>query len=153
MRGKLTTLRRIMGIYGVIEELRSAELLSAATAVYEVQQAIGGQEDAVRSARAEGRRTLGEDDRIGWTASEAQHLAAGVKRGRLEPIRQQRQAMKETAREQYLASRLKREQMERLIVRAEEQIGVEEERRAQAESDDRFLARRWNGGAARMKTP
>lgn len=146
MRSKLTTLRRIMSIYGVIEELRSAELLRAAMAVDEVQQAIGGNEDAARSARAEGRQALGEGDRVGWTASEAQHLAAGVKRKQLEPICEQRQALSESAREQYLQSRLKREQMERLIVRAEEQMSVEEGRKTQAESDDRFLARRWTTG-------
>ena len=149
MRSQLATLRRIMSIYGVLEELRSADLLRATTAVHEVQQAIGGEENAACSARTEGRLALGEGDRVGWTASEAGHLAAGVRRERLEPIRQERLELNETAREQYLQSRLKREQMQRLIVRAEEQMSVEEGRKAQAESDDRFLARRWAMGPRR----
>ena len=152
-RAKLRTLKRVMGIYGVLEDMRSAELLRATTAVHEVQQAIGGEENAARLARTAGRHALDAGDRVGWMASAAQQLAAKIKRRRLDPIREQRQAMNETAREQYLASRLKHEQIQRLIARAEEQIGIEEERRGQAESDDRFLARRWSGQATRMKTP
>ena len=59
--------------------------------------------------------------------------------------------LSEAAREQYVASRLKREQIRRVFDDIAARLEIEEGRRLQAASDDRFLARRrWTD--AREKT-
>lgn len=142
MRPRLKAMKRLMALYGLVEEAHSAELQRTTAAVREAQQAIGIQMDVARSARIDGRRALRAGDCIGWTAAEALREATGSKRRRLEAIRLERQSLSDGAREKYAASRLKSEQMKRVVARVMEQSEVEECRKAQAISDDRFLARR-----------
>jgi hypothetical protein len=63
-------------------------------------------------------------------------------RERLEKIRLEREALQEVAKEQHTASRLKSEQMKRVVEGLTTQVGIEEERRVQAAADDRYLSRR-----------
>jgi hypothetical protein len=70
-----------------------------------------------------------------------QETAAWRHRG-LEQIRLEREALSEAAREQYVASRLKREQIKRVFDDIAARLEIEEGRGLQAASDDRFLARR-----------
>lgn len=142
MRDRLATLKRLVSLYGVVEEMHSVELQRMTAAVNEAQQAIGVQQQVVRSARFNGRDALTAGDRMGWTMAETLRETAGWKRRRLDEIRLEREGLNDAAREQYVASRLKSEQMKRVVDRVAERIKTEEERRAQAVSDDRFLARR-----------
>jgi hypothetical protein len=60
--------------------------------------------------------------------------------------------LSDAAREQYVASRLKSEQMKRLSQGVAVKAEIEEGRRVQAGSDDRFLARRrWSDAQDRMR--
>jgi hypothetical protein len=105
-----------------------------------------------RSARFDGRDALMADDRMGWEIAETQAESAGWKRRRLEQIRLERESLKDAAREQYVASRLKSEQMQRLAQDVAVKAEIEGGRRMQAASDDRFLARRrWNDTQDRMR--
>jgi hypothetical protein len=74
--------------------------------------------------------------------SETQQETAGWRTQRLEKIRLERQELSDAAREQYVASRLKKEQMKRVFEEMERRTAVEEGRRAQSTSDDLFLSRR-----------
>ncbi len=68
--------------------------------------------------------------------------AAGLRHRGLEQICKEREEMNKAAREQYVASRLKREQMKRIFEEIVARKEIEEGRRMQTASDDRFLARR-----------
>jgi hypothetical protein len=141
-----------MTLYGVVEEMHSLELQRMTAAVQEAQQAIEVQQQVARSARFGGRDALMADDRMGWEIAETQRESAGWKRRRLEQMRLEREVLSDAAREQYLASRIKSEQMKRLAESVSAQAGIEEGRRVQAASDDRFLARRrWNDTRERIR--
>ena len=67
-------------------------------------------------------------------------------------LRFEREELSEVAREQYVASRLKREQMKRVFDDIAAGMEIEEGRRLQAVSDDRFLARRrWTDEQKRLR--
>jgi hypothetical protein len=60
----------------------------------------------------------------------------------LEQVLQEREQLNDTARQQFMASRLRREQMEHVFDEVSAWAEIEEGRRIQVASDDRFLARR-----------
>jgi hypothetical protein len=152
MPPRLQTLKRLMTLYGVVEEMHSLELQRMTAAVQEAQQAIEVQQQVARSARFGGRDALMADDRMGWEIAETQRESAGWKRRRLEQMRLEREVLSDAAREQYLASRIKSEQMKRLAEGVAARAEIEEGRRVQATSDDRFLARRrWSDTRERIR--
>ncbi len=111
-------------------------------AVSEAEQAIVVELDVVKLSRMDGRGALMAEDRTGWLMSETRQGRARWRWQRLEEIRRQREQLSDEAKQQYVASRLKREQMKRVFDEIATQTEIEEERRTQAASDDRFLARR-----------
>ena len=146
MSQRLRTLKRLVSLYEIVEEMHSLELQRMTAAVREAEQAITVQQRMAHSARFIGRDALIEGDRIGWTGSEIQRETADWKRQRLEQVRAEREVLNDAAREQYVASRLKSEQMKGVTENIAAQATIEEERRLQAALDDRFLARRrWSG--------
>jgi len=151
MQTRLETLQRLVTLYTAVEEMHSTELQRMASAVREAQQAIGIEQEVARSARINGRGALLAGDRVSWMMAETQQETAAWRRRRLEQIRLEREELNEAAREQYVASRLKREQIRRVFDDIAARLEIEEGRRLQAASDDRFLARRrWTD--AREKT-
>ncbi|MEO8736323.1 MAG: hypothetical protein ABI380_07255 [Edaphobacter sp.] len=142
MAQRLETLRRLMLLYGGIAEMHSIELQRAAAAVGEAEQAIGVQQEIVRSSSFEGRRALVTGDRMDWTTARTQREIAEWKQLRLQEVRQERELLNDGARRQYIASRLQSEQMKHVVDVAATEAEVEEGRRIQAALDDRFLARR-----------
>jgi hypothetical protein len=152
MLPRLQTLKRIVTLYGVVEEMHSVELQRMTAAVQEAQQAIGVQQQVARSARSDSRAALMADDRMGSEIAETQRESAGWKRRRLEQVRSEREVLSDEAREQYVASRLKSEQMKRLAEAVALRAEIEEGRRVQSASDDRFLARRrWSDRRDRIR--
>jgi hypothetical protein len=152
MPPRLQTLKRLVTLYGVVEEMHSLELQQRTAAVWEAQQAIKVQQQVTRSSRFDGRDALMADDRMGWEIAETQRESAGWKRRRLEQMRLEREVLSDAAREQYLASRIKSEQMKRLAEGVAARAEIEEGRRVQAASDDRFLARRrWSDTRERIR--
>jgi hypothetical protein len=152
MLPRLQTLKRLVTLYGVVEEMHSVELQRMTAAVREAQQAIGVQQQVARSAHFDGRDALMAEDRMGWEIAETQAESAGWKRRRLEQIRSEREVLSDAAREQYVASRLKSEQMKRLADGVAVKAEIDEGRRVQAASDDRFLARRrWSDAQDGMR--
>jgi len=160
MRTRLETLQRLATLYAAVEEMHSTELQRTAFAIREAQQAIGIEQRVARSARIDGRGALLAGDRVNWMMAEIQKETAAWRRRGLEQIRLERERLNETAREQYVASRLKREQMKRVVDDIAARMEIEDGRRKQAASDDRFLARsRWKDSQEkrrdqqRMKNP
>jgi hypothetical protein len=152
MQPRLETLRRLVTMYSAVEEMHSTELQRMTAAVREAQQAIGVQLNMAQSARMDGRGALRDGDRMAWKFAETRQEAAGWRRRGLEQIRLRREELNDAAREQYVASRLKREQIKRVIDDIAARIEIEEGRRMQAVSDDRFLARRrWTDAREKVR--
>ncbi|MDQ2835550.1 MAG: hypothetical protein M3Y50_17770 [Acidobacteriota bacterium] len=140
--GKLESLQRLVTLYAVVEQMHSVELQRMTAAVREAEQAIRLERDVAHAAQSNGRDALVLGDSLGRVVAETHQGAASLQQGRIEQVRQKREEMNETAMEQYVASRLKREQMKRVLDEMACRRDMEENRRKQAASDDRFLARR-----------
>jgi hypothetical protein len=152
MQTRLETLQRLVALYTAVEEMHSTELQRMGSAVRAAQQAIGIEQEVARSARVNGREALLAGDQVSAVMAEIQQRTAGWRRRRLEQIRLEREKLNEAAREQYVASRLKREQIKRVFDDIAVRMEIEEGRRLQAVSDDRFLARRrWTDARERMQ--
>ena len=152
MRTGLETMQRLMSLYTAVEQMHSSELQRMMAAVREAQQAIGVEQEMVRTARAEGRGALLAGDRERWTTTEIQQGTAAWRQQDLKKIHREREELNEAVREQYVASRLKREQIKRVIDDIAARMGTEEGRRTQAASDDRFLARkRWTDAREKVR--
>lgn len=152
MQPRLETLVRLVTLYAAVEEMHLAELQRMTAAVRDVQQAIGVEQEVARSARVDGRGALLAGDRVSWMTAET-HQEVAEWRGRaLEQIRLGREELSDAAREQYVASRIKREQIKRVFDDIAAKTEIEEGRRTQAASDDRFLARRrWTDAREKMR--
>lgn len=145
MHSRLVALKRLMSLYGGIEEMHSVGLQRAMMAVREAEQAIGVEEERVRSSSFRGRDALIAGDSVGVAAARTQREIAEWRQERLQEIRLEREMLKDEARKQYLASRLQSEQMKYVVDNTAVQMEVEAGRKTQAALDDRFLARqRWS---------
>lgn len=142
MESRLEMLKRLASLYTSVEEMHSIELRTMTTAVREVEQAISAERQVVLSARTDGRGALQQEDRLGWMIAETRQEAASMRRKNLERLRLRREELHDAARKQFAASRLKREQMKRVFDDMVTRREIEESRRMQAASDDRFAARR-----------
>lgn len=142
MKSRLAGLQRLVSLYGGIEEMHSAELQRTAAAVQEVAQAIEMQEGAVRRSASHSRDALKVGHRMDWKIAQVQREMAEWKQERLEQVRLERERSSDEARKQYIASRLRREQVSHVVDGATAQMEIKAGRRAQAMLDDRFLARR-----------
>ncbi len=117
MRQRLETLRRLVNLYAAVEEMHSTELQRMTAAVHEAKQAIVTEQMWRSQSRDDGREALRSEDRAGWMMSETQQETSVWRRQRLEQIRLEREQSSDEARQQYVASRLKREQMKRSSTR------------------------------------
>src|SRR5882757_8502658 len=152
MQTRLETLQRLFTLYAAVEEMHSTELQRMTTAVREAQQVIRVEQEVARAARLDGRGALLAGDRVSWMMAETQQETAAWRRQGLEQIRLEREELSEVAREQYVASRLRREQIKRVFDDIALRMEIEEGRRLQAASDDRFLARRrWTDARETMR--
>jgi hypothetical protein len=142
MQPRLDTLRRLMTLYSAVEEMHAAEMERMMSALRDTHQAICIEQQMAMSVRVESQGALVTGDSLAWRISETRQDRVGRRQKQLEQIRVERDELNDAAREQYVASRLKREQMDRLLGDIATRMEAEEGRRSQAASDDRFLARR-----------
>jgi hypothetical protein len=151
MQTRLEALQRLVALYAAVEEMHSTELQRMTAAVREAQQAIGVEQEVARSARVDGRGALLAGDSVGRMMAETQQETSAWRRQGLEQIRLEREERNDAARDQYVASRLRREQIKRVFDDIAARMKIEEGRRMQAASDDRFLARRrWTDTREKM---
>lgn len=153
MHSRATTLKRLMSLYGEIEEMHSLELQRTMAAVGEVEEAIDEQKRVVRSSSFLGRGALISGDRIELAASRTEWEIAEWKQQRLQQVRLEREKLSDEARTKYYASRLRSEQMQEVVEDEAAQIAAKTGRRMQAANDDRFLARRrWSDTREDLRT-
>ncbi len=153
MHARLAELKRLMSLYGDIEEMHSSGLQRATMAVQEAEQAIGDEEERARTSSSHGRDALVAGDPLGLAAARTQREIAEWRQERLRDLRLEREMLKDEARRQYLASRMQREQMRYVVDNAATLAEVEAGRKMQAALDDRFLARRrWSDARDQLLT-
>jgi hypothetical protein len=129
-------------LYEVIERMDSAELQRTMSSVREAEQAIETQRTIVRTTGFDRREALVIGDRVGWAFADRQQEVAAWTAGRLEEIRVKREERSGVARKRYAASRLRSEQINRVVEGVAARVEMEEGRRFQAMADDRFLSRK-----------
>jgi hypothetical protein len=152
MQTRLQVLRRLTGLYAAVEEMHAAELRKIAGAVLDAKRAIVVEREAGRLARLEGRDALLVGDRANWMMSETRQEMAAWRRQKFEEICIGREQLNDAAREQYVASRSKRQQIQSVSHEIAVRLEIEEGRRAQTTSDDRYLARRrWRDMQEKMR--
>jgi hypothetical protein len=142
MQSRLKRLKRMAALYELVERVHSVELLRATGAVRQAELALETQRTAANMAASKERIALQNGDRFEWSIAETQQEIAVWKGGRLEDIRVEREEQSEVVRERYVISRLKSEQMNRMVCGVAAQVDREEGRRTQSMADDRFLSRR-----------
>jgi hypothetical protein len=142
MKPKLEVLKRLASLYTSVEEMHSVELKRTTAAVHEVQQAIVSEDHVLQAIRGDGRLALQRGDCMGWMMAGTLQETAVLRRQELKQLWIRRKELDDAAREEYVASRVKKEQMQSVLRDIGAQVEIEEERRVQAALDDRFAARR-----------
>lgn len=145
-------LRRLADLYGMIEQQEALFLQKRVRDVVEAKQAIERQCDLIRASIFEERQAMMSGDRSGLILTAAQKDIESWRRTILEKAAAEREGLREEARNRYFASRKRFEQVERLLQTATIQAAVEQGRREQAHSDDRFLSRKqWRDSKRRAR--
>lgn len=145
MDPRLSKLKRIESLYGMVEEVHSLALRQATGQLHEAESAISEQWCHAHTTANEARLALLKGDREQWLLAEAQRELGRVRRQQLEVVRVQREVITDRAREEYGASRVKSEQIKSVVERRETEGDLVAGRKIQSATDDRFLSRlRWN---------
>ena len=139
---RTAALRRIARLYGVVEEMHSVALRQATGRVHEAEGAIRMERDAAAASGAAGRVALTAGEREEWTLTHAEGEISAVRAMRIEELKTTRVEVELAARSEFLASRIKTEQMKQVVTQMAERAAIEEGRRNQAVSDDRHAGRR-----------
>jgi hypothetical protein len=142
MSDRTRRLTRLVGIRKIAEELDKRDLGLAVAAVVEVDSALRATQGSLVEAAQAARVALGAGERGEWVLADAQAEVAGWNRGRLGLLRAKRAVAVAPAKEKFLESRREHEQAKVLVEDAKQAERVDEDRRAQAASDDWFLGRR-----------
>jgi hypothetical protein len=135
-------LARLVAIRRLAEDLDRRMLAQALGEVAEVERAMLRERASLDEARGMARAGLMAGDRGECLLAEAQAKVVGWNRGRLRGLLEVRSGAVAPAMEKFLESRLEHEQVKQLVEDAQREVGIEEDRRAQAGADDWFLARR-----------
>jgi hypothetical protein len=144
-------MERVVGVRVALKRLREAEYGRAFAALAAANAAIARNHQAVVDTRASAQRGLSEGDRECWHVAERAVVFLEQHQPLLVQCRANAESGVERALDVMLSARVDAEQAERLRDAALEQVRADSERRSQAESDDRFAARRqWQRGQSLM---
>ncbi len=153
MKEKLRQLARLTEVRKARERLSEAAVAAEVGKLYAVEQRLSAVKEREAKDAGEMRRAMAVGESTEWMQPFALSVVDGRDRARCEAERRERLAAVEAARGVLRLRRTEAEQVEVLRWDAMEAIALEEARRAQAESDDRFLARsRWLASREGVKT-
>ena len=141
MPSRASSLKRIEGLYGLIESMHAVALEQAAALMHEAEAAIVNQRLLQKNARSDAQRALTTGDRERWAVAEIQRGHSEQVQQSLEPILRERARLTAEARTVYVASRIQRGQIKTVVDQGLAAERLDEERRAQNAADDRFLSR------------
>jgi hypothetical protein len=142
-------MKRLARVYAMVEQTRSLERRVAANAVEDAACAVAIAAAVYEAQVRGGREALAQGERAEWMIAETTREMAERRITRLRAARAECDAALELAAEAHHESRLRMEQMERLLASDEDRQRVEQARQEQAVSDDRFGSRMaWKRAAA-----
>jgi len=136
----LQALKRLTGLYEVIEEQAAIALRKKMLEANNARQAVERQTDVIRTAGSELRQALMLSDQEKAALVTAESEYAVLAREAMEEIVAEREIQSSLARTKFLEQRIKLEQIKRLHEDVRAELSVEQGRRQQAMADDRFLA-------------
>ena len=142
MSGRAKRLERLLVIRRLSADLDRRTVKLALASVAEVEAGLERQAAALVESRSAGRTALLSGDRGEWLMADVQGEVAGWNQGRLRPLLELRASEAAAAMQQLLESRREHEKVKQVIEDARRVARLDEDRKAQAESDDWFLSRR-----------
>ena len=134
-------LQRLLAVRRVFEQVEHRKLQLALTSVMQAEAALDEQAQAIDNAKAASTNALGDCNHDEWLFAEAQVEIAGWNHARLLPILEMRRAQIPQTTADYLERHLEMQQVEHLVEHVTSLQRRDEERHAQAVSDDCLLAR------------
>ena len=143
MPTRLKGFKRIVAVYAAIKHAQELSLEEAVAALRQVELRIEQQNSLVARTWTTGREALNIGAHEAWKLHEAQNQATERHTQTLVELRRKRVTLLSQADEIYRAGTLQLEQAENVLREMRSQLQVEQDRKAQQASDDRFLAQRW----------
>jgi hypothetical protein len=138
---KAKGLAKVAMLYGQVERVRLVELQEAAAAVAEAEHLRAAAEARGAAHRSEGRAALLQGEGLAWRLAESAGDATEVLRERALLLMAERDVLRTAAGEAYRSSRLRTEQVTRVVEAIAQAQAVVDARREQAATDDRYAAR------------
>ncbi len=135
-------LKRLSKLYGLVENLKVMQVKAAASAVFEVERATDELTARRMRGAEEGRAGLERGSRLESLAEEQSASKDEARAELLTRLGAERRLELEAAVEAHRESRMEARQVDGLVERVRAREELERDRRAQRESDDRFLSRR-----------
>jgi len=140
-------LARLKKLRAARERLGEASVAVEAGKLRQAEERLLAAKDAEVAGARESQRAIEAGERPAWTLSLALREAEAMRRPLLEAACREREIALVAAQRILRVCRVETEQASVLERDLRETLDVEQERRAQAESDDRFAARaRWRAG-------
>ncbi len=126
----------------MVENLHAMQVKAAAAAVFEVERAEEEMAAHRMTGAAVGREGLTRGSRVEALSAEKSAVQDEARAALLARVGAERREQLGIAMEAHRESRVEAAQVEGLVERVQMREETERERRAQAESDDRYLSRR-----------
>jgi len=147
-------LARLKKLRAARERLSEASVAVEAGKLRLAEERLLAAKDAEAAGARESQRAVEAGERTAWMLSLALREAEAMRRPRLEAACREREIALVAAQRILNVCRVETEQASGSERDLREALDVEQERRAQAESDDRFLARvRWCAGLRKSFLP
>jgi hypothetical protein len=142
--------RRLMQVRVLEEELSQAALESAVGDLRQMELALAAAEERERNGRRQVTASVNTGELVDRIAGLEQARAAIRHGAALRPRIAEAELKVARRRQEFLAKRMERRQVETLIRKTEAGEAVDAGRRTQRELDDWFLSRARHGGVARL---
>jgi flagellar export protein FliJ len=139
-------MRRLMQVRALDEELRQAALESAVGDLRRMELALVASEERERNGRQQVTASVRTGELVDRIAGLEETRAALRHGAALKPRIAEAELEVARRRQEFLAKRIERRQVETLIQKTEAEDAVDAGRRAQRELDDWFLSRAQHGG-------
>jgi flagellar export protein FliJ len=139
-------MRRLMQVRALEEELRQAALESAVGDLRRMELALVASEERERNGRQQVTASVRTGELVDRIAGLEETRAALRHGAALKPRIAEAELEVARRRQEFLAKRIERRQVETLIQKTEAEDAVDAGRRAQRELDDWFLSRAQHGG-------
>ena len=140
------TMRRLLRVREIAEELSQAALESATSDLRRLESALAAARERERAGRRQVTASAATGELVDRIAGLEETRAARRHAAALTPRIAETELAVTLRRGEFLARRMERRQVESLIWKSEEEAAIEAGRRAQREIDDWFLSQARRGG-------